>query len=388
MPTRAVNAMSTAYTSTDFGIAGAWLAEYTLDALAAGIVVFDSFGHMMQWNDRAPTILGLEPESMCGRSLGDLGWDVTDASGVRIPPGRCPASDVLRTGESVATTVHVPLVDGSRRAIAIRILPVFSHAGYTRGAIASLVPSDGIEPEDGFQPRNADHWASFEYSLSARLVVDPIGRIIDWNRQLLALSGYDDVSVADRRFEDICNLDLAWMWSSLEVANGEPMEGWISIRPAGGGPLLPVFGHFRLVGSIETGPAMSIELIDPTELQRPTERTTTLLGTEVFAAAAVPMIAITDAGEIVEANDAAGDLLGRPSSHLRQEPIGRFVEGMEGAELRTHVVAARRCPATVDAGVATVRQAGGADISADVLIRALRDGVRWPVLLVQLIPTA
>ena len=33
---------------------------------------------------------------------------------------------------------------------------------------------------------------------------------------------------------------------------------------------------------------MSIELIDPTELQRPNERTTTLLGTEVFAAAAVP----------------------------------------------------------------------------------------------------
>jgi PAS domain-containing protein len=379
--------MSTAYTSTDFGIAGAWLAEYTLDALGAGIVVFDSFGHMMQWNDRAPIIFGLEPESMSGRSLGDLGWNVTDASGVRIPPGRCPVSDVLRTGESVATTVHVPQADGSRRAVVMRILPVFSHAGYTRGAIASLVSSDGLEPEDVYQPRSADHWASFEYSLLARLVVDPIGRIVDWNRQLLALSGYDDLSVADRRFEDICNLDLAWMWSSLEVANGEPMEGWISVRPADGGPLVPVFGHFRLVTNAETGPAMSIELIDPTELQRPNERSTTLLGTEVFAAAAVPMIAINDAGEIVEANDAAGDLLGRAPTQLRQESIGRFVTGLDGEELRGHVIAARRSPATVDAGVSTVHQAGGADIAADVLIRALRDGVRWPVLLVQLIPT-
>ncbi len=383
-----MNPMSTAYTSTDFGIAGAWLAEYTLDALGAGVVVFDSFAHMMQWNDRAPMILGLEPESMSGCGLADLGWDVTDASGLRIPVGRCPVSDVLRTGETVATIVHVPQPDGGRRAIAMRILPVFSHAGYTRGALASVVPLDGAGLDHVHRPRSADHWASFEYSLLARIVVDPIGRVLDWNRQLLALSGYDDLSVADRRFEDICNLDLAWMWSALEVANGEPMEGWISVRPADGSPMVPVFGHFRLVSSPEAGPAMSIELIDPSELQRPNERTVTLLGTEVFSAAAVPMLAITDGGEIIEANDAAGDLLGQAPAQLRQEPIARFVDRLAGGELRTHVVAARRSPTTVDAGTSPVRGAGGAELTADVLIRALRDGVRWPVLLVQLIPTA
>ena len=43
------------------------------------------------------------------------------------------------------------------------------------------------------------------------------------------------------------------MWSSLEVANGEPMGGWISIRTAEGGPTVPVFGHFRdiVVSGIE-----------------------------------------------------------------------------------------------------------------------------------------
>jgi len=262
MPSGALTAMSTAYTSTDFGIAGAWLAEYTLDALGAGVVVFDSFGHMMQWNDRAPSVLGLEPESMSGRSLGDLGWNVTDANGVRIPAGRCPVTDVLRTGESIATMIHVPQPDGTRRAIGMRILPVFSHAGYTRGALASLVPHDDIEPVGPYQSQSGDSWASFEYSLLARLVVDPIGRLLDWNRQLLALTGYDDLSVADRRFEQICNLDLAWMWSSLEVANGEPMEGWISIRPADGGPLVPVVrggphGRRRRSGAGQ-GPAMRV----------------------------------------------------------------------------------------------------------------------------------
>lgn len=379
--------MSTAYTSTDFGIAGAWLAEYTLDAIGAGLVVFDSFGHMMQWNDRAPVVLGLEPEAMSGRSLGDLGWNVTDANGVRIPAGRCPVSDVLRTGESIATVVHVPQPDGHRRAITLRILPVFSHSGYTRGAIASLVPHEDVEPLGTYQSKGADHWASFEYSLLARLVVDPAGRLLDWNRQLLALSGYDDLTIADLRFEDVCNLDLAWMWSSLEVANGEPMEGWISIRPADTGPMVPVFGHFRLVTTQEAGVAMSIELLDPTELERPNDKNVTLLGTEVFSAACVPMLAITDGGEVVDVNDAAADLLRRNPTQIRQEPIGHFVDGLVGERLKTHVIAARRSPATVDAGTYVVKQPAGAAAEADVLIRALRDGVRWPILLVQLIPT-
>lgn len=377
--------MSTAYTSTDFGIAGAWLAEYTLDALGAGIVVFDSFGHMMQWNDRAPTILAIEAESMAGRSLGDPAWCVTDANDLRVPPGRCPVSDVLRTGESVATTIHVPLPDGSRRAVAMRVLPVFSHAGYTRGAIASLVVRDAIDLDRSYQPRTADHWASFEYSLLARLVVDPIGRIVDWNRQLLALTGYDDPTVAAKRFEQICNLDLAWMWSTLDVANGEPMEGWISIRPADDGPMVPVFGHFRLMLDAEAGPVMSIELIDPTELQRPADRQVSLLGTEVFAAAAIPMLAISDTGDIVDANEAAGSLLGRPATALRQESISRFVDGLDGVELRDLVVNARRSPTTVDAGPRVVHRATGGDVGVEVLVRALRDGVRWPVLLVQLL---
>ena len=198
--------MSTAYTSTDFGIAGAWLAEYTLDALGAGIVVFDSFGHMMQWNDRAPIIFGLEPESMSGRSLGDLGWNVTDASGVRIPPGRCPVSDVLRTGESVATTVHVPQADGSRRAVVMRILPVFSHAGYTRGAIASLVPHEEVEQLAGYASKGGDHWASFEYSLLARVVVDPI------ETPLLVYPGDEDLN-------SYCTLDFA---NRYHAAYGNP----------------------------------------------------------------------------------------------------------------------------------------------------------------------
>lgn len=380
--------MSTAYTSTDFGIAGAWLAEYTLDAIGAGLVVFDSFAHVMQWNDRAPLILGLEGEAMNGRTLGDQSWNVTDANGVRIPVGRCPVSDVLRTGESVATVIHVPLADGTQRAITVRILPVFSHAGYTRGAIASLVPHDTIEPVATYRSKGGDQWASFEYSLLARIVVDPIGRLLDWNRQLLALTGYDDMSVADRRFEEICNLDLAWMWSSLEVANGEPMEGWISIRPADGGPMVPAFGHFRLVTNPDVGPAMSIELLDPTELQRPDDQQVTLLGTEVFEAAAVPMLAITDSGDIVDVNEAAADLLGRSAAQLRQESIGRFVDGLDGDRLSLHVIAARRAPNTVDAGTFAVQQVGGRSAEADVLIRALRDGVRWPILLVQLIPAA
>ena len=135
---------------------------------------------------------------------------------------------------------------------------------------------------------------------------------------------------------------------------------------------------------------MSVELIDPSELQRPAERPVTLLGTEVFAAAAVPMIAITDGGDVVDVNDAAASLLGRPVDQLRQEPIGHFVGGLTGDELRDIVIAARRSPATVDGGPRVVHRANGTDVGVEVLVRALRDGVRWPILLVQLLvgPTA
>jgi PAS domain-containing protein len=164
-------------------------------------------------------------------------------------------------------------------------------------------------------------------------------------------------------------------------------RGWISIRPADGGPAIPVFGHFRLVNNSDVGMAMSIELIDPTELQRPDDQPVTLLGTEVFEAAAVPMVAMTDSGDVVDINQSAADLLGRPATQVRQEPIGRFIEGFEGERLRSHVIAARRAPLTIDAGTYRLHCSGGVAHEADVLVRALRDGVRWPVLLVQLLPT-
>jgi PAS domain S-box-containing protein len=378
--------MSTAYTSTDFGIAGAWLAEYTIDALGAGIVVFDSLGQMLQWNAHAPSLLALDPETMAGLTMTEQAWPVTDMAGRPFEPGDGPIADVLQTGESMATTIVVPLPDGGRRTIAMRVLPVFSHDGSTRGAIASLVVREVVEPATACPPRNPDQFASFEYSLLARLVVDTAGRIVDWNRQLLALTGHDDAALVERCFEEICNLDLGWMWSSLESANGEPMEGWISIRPAGRGSMVPVFGHFRLVADAEAGPLMSIELIDPAELRHPSSRTATLLGTEVFAAAAVPMLAIDDGGEIVDVNEAAAGLIGRPVAQLRQEQIGRYVDGLAGSDLRELVVAARATTTTVDAGRRRARRAGGTEVQVEVSVRALRDGVRWPILLVQLLP--
>lgn len=111
-----------------------------------------------------------------------------------------------------------------------------------------------------------------------------------------------------------------------------------------------------------------------------------LLGTEVFAVAAVAMIALSDAGEIVDANEAAADLLGIAPSGLRQEPISRFLPSLAEAPLRNHVVSARRSDSTVTIGPLWIRGAGRGETEAVALLRALRDGVRWPILLLQLLP--
>jgi PAS domain S-box-containing protein len=378
--------MSAAYTSTSFGISGPWLAEYTLDALGAGVVVFDSFGHIMQWSDRAAEILGAESETLAGRALSDPEWGVTDDAGNALADGRCPVSQVIRTGEIVAADVIVPQASGIGRQIAMRILPVLSHNGHVRGALASIMPV-GERQSAPYRQRCTDQWVSFEYGILARIIVDRDGTIIDWNRELLAMTGFDDATLARHRFEDLCDLDLAWMWSALDAADGKSMEGWVSMRLADTSERLPVFGHFRQIGSRQLGDMMALELVDPTELQRPTGRTATLLGTEVFAAAAIPMLAVSDDGEIVDVNEAAAQFLGRPATSLRQEPAARVMGGFEPDELRQLLADARRAPGSVACGEKQIRHAGGSSTTVNVVVRAMRDGVRWPIVLLQLVPT-
>jgi PAS domain-containing protein len=377
--------MSAAFTSTSFGISGAWLAEYTLDALGAAVVVFDSSAHITQWSDRAPEVFGVEAEALAGRSLGDPDWGVFDGDGDPVVAGRCPVSEVLRTGETVATTLTIRQVDGAGRLVAIRILPVFSHNGYIRGALASAVHAGEPDPP-AFRSRGGDRWVSFEYGIAARIVVDRAGTLLDWNRELLVMTGFDDLAIAQRRFDQVCNLDLAWIWNSLEASDGRPMEGWVGMRLADDDHELPVFGHFRLMSSFARSDALSIELIDPTDFQRPADRPISLLGTEVFAAATVPMLAVSDAGEIVDANEAAAAFLGRPASALRQEPVGRMFGGFEPDELQTHIAHARRAPGSVLLGPRTVCHADGTRRRAVIVLRAMREGVRWPIVLLQLVP--
>ncbi len=83
------------------------------------------------------------------------------------------------------------------------------------------------------------------------------------------------------------------------------------------------------------------------------------LDPSVFVDAPVPMLATTTSGVVVEANDVAATLFGRPASELVQEPLDRHVELCSGRPLAADLRAAARGRELVAIGPGEVRRRGG-----------------------------
>ncbi|MEM9042661.1 MAG: PAS domain S-box protein, partial [Actinomycetota bacterium] len=72
-----------------------------LDALAEGLVVQNSSGQIVEWNQAATELLGLSADQLAGRSSVDPRWRAVRVDGSPWPGDTHPAMESLRTGEPV-----------------------------------------------------------------------------------------------------------------------------------------------------------------------------------------------------------------------------------------------------------------------------------------------
>ncbi len=378
------------FSSTEFGIGGAWLAEYALEAVDAAVVLFDDTGRIVQWNGRAPRVLQQSADELGGRRIGGEGWDVVDVDGVRLACRGNPIWEVLVTGRPVAGVVlGVQRPDGTRSSLSLSALPVFNPSGQTRAVLASFSEIGIGFDRNGQQPASDqavhERW-SFEYSLVAHLVIDGQGRVIDWNQRLLDMTGRTEFDVVDRTLDELCNISLGWLWSALDAAEGAPVEGhtWvIRLNQAE----LPVFGHFRFVDHPSVGRVVVVQLLDSAEYAPRTPPSGRIVGRAAFNHCPVAMLVVSSEGEIIDVNAAATELLGRPAPALVQEPLNRHVIGIDAGEWKRAALEAFGSIGLVDLGRRVVLPGVGQMVDADVQISSMQDGGSSKTLLVQLTRT-
>ena len=370
--------------STEFGIGGAWLAEYVLEAVDASVVLFDDTARIVQWNGRAPRVLQQSADELGGRRIGGEGWDVVDADGVRLACRGNPIWDVLVTGHPVAGVVlGVQRPDGTRSSLSLSALPVFNPSGQTRAVLASFSEFDPVDRSE--QQAVHERW-SFEYSLVAHLVVDGQGRVIDWNQRLLDMTGRTEFDVVDRTLDELCNVNLGWLWSALDQAEGAPVEGhtWVTRVKQGE---LPVFGHFRFVDHPSVGRVVVVQLLDSAEYVPPTPPSGRIVGRAAFNHCPVAMLVVSSEGEIIEVNPAATALFGRSAPELVQEPLNRHVIGIEACEWKRAALESFGSTGLVDLGRRVILPGAGHMVDADVQVSSMQDGGSSKTLLVQLTRT-
>ena len=173
--------MDTVFASPEFGIAGAWLAEYTLTGLDAGVVVFDVHGQVAQWNRTAARLLGVAEETLAGRPLTDPELALTGVHGRPLTPADDPVRRVLATGEPVrAVTIGTGAGTDVLAWRRLDVLPVF---GVDRGARAAIATVVGGAPFglEGSQDWQGAARALLHGDLLANVVVDRCGRVVEWN---------------------------------------------------------------------------------------------------------------------------------------------------------------------------------------------------------------
>lgn len=375
--------MEPTHTSPEFGIGGAWLAEYTLTALDAGVLVFDGTARATQWNRRAADLLGVTERELAGCTLGDESLGLLDAAQRPIDMSSDPVRRVLLTGEaSAGFEIGVQRSAGSVVWCAATLLPVYGPDRWPRAVLASLVEIDGnrLTGEAAWQLAAR---AVMRSGICASLLVDAHGSVIEWNDRLLDVTGRTDVDLMDAHLDDVCDVDLAWVRDQL--ANGlEHVDGTTWIVHADGSER-PVIGRFAPLDWPSTPGGLLIQMIDPHELLDREAAVRRQAELHVFAHAEVAMLLVDDDGVVADVNPAALRLFGQGKPVLTGHPLTEHLVGLDADVLRDGIVEARTGGGLVGLGTYLVCDHDGADpvVSASIASMSLPEAPS-PYLVVQL----
>ncbi len=359
----------------------------TDEAIDGAIVMFDETGRIVRSNQAAAALLHLSDAALRGRRLGAEGWNVVDAGGVRFECRNNPIWDVLVSGQPIAgVMIGVPSLDGTRLWLRMSATPVLDLAGEARAVIASFCESDRPH-ERPAADSSAQVRGSFEYSLTAHLVVDRDGQVIDWNRRLLEMTGLSEFDLVDRKLDEVCNVDVGWLWSALGDTESAPVEGYTWVSRFGASDL-EVFGSFRFVDRPLVGRVVVVQLLDPASFTRPAPRARPsgrAVARAAFDAAAVAMMLVSMEGEIIESNSAAATLVGRSAQELVQEPLSQHLVGVDSAEWKRLTIEALGRTSPVVLSQRLVSPSNGRPRDVEVRVSAMTDTGSCRVLLVQML---
>ncbi len=150
----------------------------TLDNTAAGFVVQDDQGRIVDCNPAAVDLLGLTQEQMMGRVTFDPRWQATDSEGRRLPKEDHPAMRTLRTGCATRHfTMGIGLPDGGRRWLLVdtNVLPRASGPNWVVSSFVDMTSQRELEQRLQEQSRR----------LTALFDLSPVGlALYDMDKQL------------------------------------------------------------------------------------------------------------------------------------------------------------------------------------------------------------
>jgi PAS domain S-box-containing protein len=346
------------HASTEFGVGGPWLAEYTLTALGAGVVVFDASGRASQWNESGAVLLGVSDQELAGRALHDVELTIVGQDLRPVTEATDPVASVLSTGEPEFKVVLGVVGDeGSARWRSVSLLPVFGVDGQPRAVLAAIV-----DVHDQFDARRSNaQWQVLAHSfqresLAANLVVDRCGRIIEWNEYALELTGRTVVDMIDSNFDDLCDIDLRWIWGQVTDASHASVDG-VTFVVHRNGYEIAVFGRFSLVEWPSYGEVIAVQLLDPAVFAGNKYSPTATTDAMIFDHADIPLFIISEQGIIVDANPRAAGLLGRERSSLVGQLAAVYLSGLSWTRLQSQIRESRLTLTTVPLGTFDARSA-------------------------------
>lgn len=377
--------MNAVYSTTDFGIAGAWLAEYTLGALGARVVLFDGQGRLSQWDRTAPVLLGLSERELGGRTLHDDRIAAVWRDGSRVTAQDDPVAAVLRTGEtSIDVTIGLRS-SGSTTWHSVTLLPIFGVDHRPRAVLASFVEvTERVTVRTSHASWHLALRAMLQTALPAIILTDRDGQMLEWNDQVPELTDRTDVELLGCHFADVCDVDVNWLWAHLDAADGACIDGMTWLLRRRGGEI-PVQGRFTAIDHPELGRVAMAQLLPPVD-SAPLHDDPRAIGTAVFERSLVPMVLITASGTIVDANPAAATLLQRPRQLLIGCDALDHLDGIEREQFRRAIALAAAGPRAVSAGRCTGPGAPRPEVT--VVVSATSVDAPSRRLLVQLVDDA
>lgn len=358
--------MNDLHVSMSFGIGGAWLAEYTLAAVHASVVVFDGRGRVVQWDERASEVLGLPEEPLAGLQLHDRSIWLRDESGDLLTPSSDPVMRVLDHGEAVTSLLALQ-VEGGVRLLSGTFLPIYGPGKQPNAVLASFVdtsPWGGCEHVAEIDRRldeivpTVDR-AVFDDGVTANLIIDGTGHVAEWNHAALQLVGRSDIDLIGAKFSDLCVTPVEWLRGQVGASDQGYVHGRTSILRQGGGEVA-VFARASNVTWAGVGGALLVQLLDP---HRPAAKLHWRPEDDsAFDHVVLGLLRVSRDGRILAANPAASALLDRSEADLVGADLVDRLDGLHTSDVQRAIV-------DVDGGSDPAQV--GVSVSGDVKVTVL-----------------